>query len=161
MSWYRYQGRCIGRVLHFLEHYCGLHVAEHARIGGDYVELHGARIATYGWCESFGEADVPAFTFLGDRADDWMLGQNVKRDAAIEDGLPTVPAEGQRILDADQIHAFDPKIEQRARLWAGIVAKCEPLYFTVEQTLYFAAGGQYFYWHREIGAWLRAAAPEG
>lgn len=161
MSWYRYQGRCIGRVLHFLEHYCGLHGAEYARVGGDYVELHNARIATYGWCESFGEADVPAFTFAGEQAGLWMEAQIEKRDAAIEDGLPAVKEGPRIVLSAETIDAFNPEIQRRATLWAAIVAKAEPEFFAVGRTLYVTAGAHCFYWDRAIGAWLRAQMPEG
>lgn len=62
MSWYRkYQGQSVGRVLHFLEHYCGLHVAEHATIGPDFVSMYGERIATYAFA-----GDVPVFYFVND-----------------------------------------------------------------------------------------------
>lgn len=162
MSWWPYHGRCTGRILHFLYHYCGFDVAEHATVGDGKVIYWGKDIATFAWSDRFGEADVPVFTFAGDLAQAWTATQHDKREAAIVDALPVVPAARLGAYIApEQIHAFNPEIEQRATLWAGVVAKVQPQFFTCAKTLYCLAGGHYFYWHREIGEWLRAAAPEG
>ncbi len=61
-SWHRqYRGDSIGRVLHFLYHYCGFDVAEMATIGDDKVTYHGEVIATF---KFLGDTDIPFFTFM-------------------------------------------------------------------------------------------------
>jgi hypothetical protein len=60
-SWHRqYRGDNIGRVLHFLYHYCGFDVAENATIGNDKVTYHGEVIATF---KFLSDTDIPHFTF--------------------------------------------------------------------------------------------------
>lgn len=62
-SWHRqYRGRSVGRVLHFLYHYCGFDVAEMATIGTEEVVYHGKQIATFKWINE--RDDIPVFTFL-------------------------------------------------------------------------------------------------
>lgn len=164
MSWWTlYHGRCMGRVIHFLYHYCNLDVAEQSIIGERDVTYRGKRIATFGWCESFGEADVPAFTFEGEgeHAARWTEAQIERREEAIVKALPAVPAGEHVAVVPEVIHAFDPKICHRSRLWSKIVAKTEPAYSVANEVLYCRAGEHWFYWSRAIGDWLRAAAPEG
>lgn len=72
-SWHRkYRGQSVGRVLHFLYHYCGFDVAEMAQIGWEekkedqepvgYVLYREKRIATFKWINE--KDDIPVFTFL-------------------------------------------------------------------------------------------------
>lgn len=45
MSWWgQYQGESIGKIIHFLYHYCGFDVAEMATIGNE-VKYHGKIIS--------------------------------------------------------------------------------------------------------------------
>lgn len=61
-SWHRqYRGKSIGRILHFLYHYCGFDVAEKATIGQCEVHYNGNKIATYAFLS---DTDIPHFTFL-------------------------------------------------------------------------------------------------
>ena len=48
MSWYRqYTGKSIGRVLHFLNAYGGLSLADNVIVGKDTVIMHGKQVATF------------------------------------------------------------------------------------------------------------------
>lgn len=78
-----YQGQCIGRVLHFLHHYCGLHIAEHAIVSEYHVECFGKHLATYTF-----RGDVPVFTFAEQCFND---EQERKQAEAIADGAPRFP----------------------------------------------------------------------
>jgi hypothetical protein len=73
MSWHRqYRGHSVGRVFHFLYHYCGFDVAEVATVGWDkkegeeepigYVFYYDQQIATFKWINE--QDDIPVFTFL-------------------------------------------------------------------------------------------------
>lgn len=159
MSFWRYRGRCTGRIIHFLYHYCGLDVAEQATIGASDVTYCGQRIATFTWHASFGLADVPVFAFEGEHADRWAERQTEKQEEAIADALPSV-RDGDRIeVHANVLHAFKPEMYHGANIWAQIVAKTAPAFLVAHKTLYFRAGPHWHYWHREIGEWLRAEAP--
>ncbi len=89
-SWHRqYRGDNIGRVLHFLYHYCGFDVAEMATIGNDQVTYHGEVIATF---KFLGDTDVPHFTFKpiksysgSDMQAMWEENQRTKWHVAIAD----------------------------------------------------------------------------
>lgn len=60
-SWHHsYRGRSVGRVLHFLYHYCGFYIAEHTSIVGSKVILHDEEIASFIWLS---DLDIPHFTF--------------------------------------------------------------------------------------------------
>ena len=58
-----YKGRCVGRVLHFLYHYCGLTIAERAIISfaPSEVKYGNELLASYRW---LGDTDIPVFTFV-------------------------------------------------------------------------------------------------
>ncbi len=162
MSWWRYRGRCTGRVLHFLYHYVGFDVAEHARIGKGIVELHGQRFATLAWSDRFGEADVPE---LGDCNEFLLNGQRTKREEAIVDAVRYfVPGEPRKPVDEDALQAVMPRELRSVRLHAEIVAKAQPQFFTAphsgDHVLWCKAGKRRLYWHREIGAWLRGPDEE-
>ena len=86
--YYRYQTRTIGNVLHFLYHYCGLHIAEHAIVGSDIVynphsdeEIEENILATF----FFDSHNYPVFEFRGDRAAHYMKQQELYREKAIRD----------------------------------------------------------------------------
>lgn len=95
-SWHRHcRGHSIGRVLHFLYHYCGFDVAEHAQIGASKVIYHGKTIATY---EFLSDTDIPYFTFQPylsyggeDLAKTWEKNQKERVFEAIRDGAPAEP----------------------------------------------------------------------
>lgn len=69
--WGRYQGKSLGKVLHFIQCYCGMPVAELVDVGTNYVKLSNVKIATYDWkVESLElpngdvlKVDVPVFNF--------------------------------------------------------------------------------------------------
>jgi len=91
------QGQSIGRVLHFLYHYCGLLVAEYAEIGDREVKYNGKKIAFF-----YFRGDVPIFEFVNP---DYNEVQSFKRDEAIRDGAPRIP-EGTREAVKEAILAF-------------------------------------------------------
>jgi hypothetical protein len=55
-----YKGRSCGKILGYLEKYCGLRVAEEATVYSDKVVWWGENIATYTWD---GDSDVATFVF--------------------------------------------------------------------------------------------------
>lgn len=172
MSWWRYRGRCTGRVLHFLYHYVGFDAAEHATVDfyrGKEVMLHGRRLATFEWSERFGEADVPVFKFDGEHADDYERNQYDKREAAVADALPGAPPLDARTpADVAVLFALNPEIVRFSRLRAQMVEHTEPVYFVADmmvhdiqcKVLWCKAGESLYYWDREIGAWLRGPKDE-
>ena len=87
-----YKGQSMGRVLHFIYHYCGLHIAERVVVGGGklYYPKEPDVFATYTMV-----GDVPIFNFLPGKpsygfADQayttYNQNQVDKLQAAIEDG---------------------------------------------------------------------------
>lgn len=161
MSWWRYRGQCTGRVIHFLYHYMGFDVAEHARVGSGEVTLHGQRVATFTWSERFGEKDVPEFTFTADGAIDCAKVQEAKREHAVLDALPDAPlAEGRKPVDVDALTAINVSMVRSSGLWSECVHKTRPVYFVAngvdgERVLWCKAGGALLYWSRDLAAWLR------
>lgn len=99
-SWHRNcRGKSIGRVLHFLYHYCGFNIAEHAIIGNGKVYYPGEHpdnvIATYEWLS---DTDIPHFTFQVSRnnilfrenpSSLWQKNQQEKLVEAIKDADDT------------------------------------------------------------------------
>lgn len=62
-GWHRHhRGQSIGRILHFIEAYCGFDVMEHCTVGSDSVHYYGEKIATYEWLPGY--EDIPVFEFL-------------------------------------------------------------------------------------------------
>jgi hypothetical protein len=61
----QYRGKSIGRILHYVQEYCGLHIAEHVFVGEGKVELWSAPFARISWKETgFEGVQVPWFTFV-------------------------------------------------------------------------------------------------
>lgn len=56
-----YRGRSVGRILGYIERYCGLREAEFCTVYGDHVEYGGKTIAHY---QFVGDSDVAEFTFF-------------------------------------------------------------------------------------------------
>jgi hypothetical protein len=152
MGWYPYRGRCTGRVLHFLSHYCGLGIAEHAIIGSDRVRLPSNEpLATYRWSTSFGDADMPMFTFADPRHD---VEQARRREEAIADGPP--PHDHPRVpVDTAVLMAIIPASVRDARLWSRMLAGVEPAFSRCGTVIRFDAGDATFYWDRDLVMWLR------
>ncbi len=82
-GWYsHYRGRSLGRVLAFVEQYCGLHVAEYVTVGEYKVSYYNSdTFASYEWD---GCTDVPIFTFYGEEAGRYTDNQTELRDKIIE-----------------------------------------------------------------------------
>ncbi len=81
MSFYNKKGRSIGRVLHFLYHYCGLNIAETVQVGDGFVRLYGESFATFDWIED----DIPVFTFTCRNRDIYEKNQILNMEDAIEE----------------------------------------------------------------------------
>lgn len=65
LGWHRnYRGKSLGRILHFIEFYCGFDVMENCRMGDDWhsITYHGEKIATFEWLPGY--EDIPVFKFL-------------------------------------------------------------------------------------------------
>jgi hypothetical protein len=59
-SWYsQYNGKSVGRILHAINMYCGLQIAEEVQVGDGKVSLHGLPLAEYIW----EGGDIPVFNF--------------------------------------------------------------------------------------------------
>jgi len=78
--WSHYKGQSIGRVLHFLYHYCNLHIAENVTVGDGEVRLHGDLFATYVW-----EDDVPNFMFVGENAGTYQITQTRRHHEIVKE----------------------------------------------------------------------------
>lgn len=86
-AWRRqYPNRNIGRILHFLYHYCGPEVAERATVGIDQVSYQGEIIAIY---EFLGDSNIPFFVFVAKQAADkvatWERNQKENWSHAVRD----------------------------------------------------------------------------
>jgi hypothetical protein len=89
MSWHRqYRGKSVGRVLHFLYHYCGFNVEEYAEVGENTVSMYGKQIATY---DFLSDTDIPHFEFVGENAADYTSNQSRFIFAAIKDADDAKP----------------------------------------------------------------------
>lgn len=84
----KYTGRSAGRVLHFIYHYCGSNIAEHATVNmvrdNFRVTLHHGASASFIW-----EGYTPLFTFTGD--DPVSLAYYEKRQKQLRDYLEKSP----------------------------------------------------------------------
>ena len=95
-SWNRsYRGRTLGRVLHFIYHYCGPVVAENCQVGAGEVTYYGNKIAEFIWLS---DTDIPHFKFLPnwdysgqDKAALYMKNQETRLVEAIQDSADAKP----------------------------------------------------------------------
>ena len=90
MSCYsQYRGKSIGRQLHYIQEYCGLHFAELVLFGGEGKEItyHGQPFATVEWRDTeFKGVQIPWFTFLGQYEPFKVSQENSKwREVSTED----------------------------------------------------------------------------
>ncbi len=133
MSFYsKYRGKNCGRILHFLEHYCGLHVAEHAKFSDNYqLTYFGKLLATYKWSEKTFEGDVPEFEFALTDADGRAHkyrqdNQKQNRDEAINDGIlffPIPDVSERQEVSQDIIRALNSKAEREVYTYAQIFGR--------------------------------------
>lgn len=72
----QYRGRSVGRILHALNVYCNLHIAEHASVSENKVYYPSDKLfATFEW---EGE-DVPVLTFLDHNKELYTKNQEEKK----------------------------------------------------------------------------------
>jgi hypothetical protein len=153
LSFWNYRGRCIGRVIHFLYHYAGMDVAEHATIGSDRVEYRGKAFATYTWSDRFGEADVPVFAFLSDAGRLDMM-QTSKRAEAIADGCALdVPQTGRIPVDAAVLMVLARDGYHSANIFCHGVHDASPTFFVRGDRLFAEANGWIYAWLPEAKSW--------
>ena len=120
-SWYRhYVGNSMGRILHFLNVYCGLRIAESAAIGPKTITYQGQQIATYtmldeleveglnGW--KFKSKFVPVFEFH--RADFALCQKKLQRAAILE----SVVHEAQHNVNELKKNAIRSQIEESTKI---------------------------------------------
>jgi hypothetical protein len=155
MSFWNYRGRCIGRVIHFLYHYSGMDVAEHATIGRDRVEYRGKLFATYGWSDRFGQCDVPVFEFVDDEDGRLEDAQVSRVKEAVSDGCAfEVPADGRvpvvpailMVLASDGYHS--------ANIFCHGVHDVQPTFFVRGDRLFAEADGWIYAWLSEAKNWM-------
>lgn len=172
-SWWRYNGRCVGRVFHFLYHYCGFDVAEHARLGKTEngrteIIYHGKLIATFNWSEKVFEKDVPEFDFIDNET--YCNNQVLKRDEAILDATFDIPCQTEKVSDR-VMKALQGNLYYCAKNYAAVLNTDNPEFLLGEASfnsskqdcLFFKSGNFVAYakmHHRkvhddEICEWLR------
>jgi hypothetical protein len=154
MSFYsQYRGRCTGRIIHFLHHYCQYHIATHATIGAAHVNFGDKTIAKLAWSERFGEGDVPIFEFVDEESEH---RQHNEMRRAISDGCAMAPPDEakRKPVDAEVMMALLGDGTRRAGLYSECVLSTRPSFFVAERHVYFEAAGWYYRWDHEIGGWL-------
>lgn len=90
----KYEGKSIGKMMHFLYHYCGVNVASQAMFDrGDRITLYGRDFASAVWNEeviTIGgiypsiKIDIPTFTFT-EEFKTYQSNQIYKKAEAIDD----------------------------------------------------------------------------
>ena len=77
-SWYsKYRGRSVGRILHALNFYTTLHIAERATVGKEEIHFPENNLfATFTW---EGDTDIPIITFVGENKEKWQKEQTAKK----------------------------------------------------------------------------------
>lgn len=154
MSWYHYRGRCIGRVLHFVEHYCGLHLAEHVTVGDGAVTDRGRQLATYTWSDRFGEWDVPEFKFAPCNSM-YEYQQRTRREWAILDGCALeAPAKDKRqLVELAVLDVLRPKSSMRIGLWARLHDTQQNLFIN-DHKLFADVAGRIYQLDVDSGEWM-------
>jgi len=76
-----YKGRCVGTILHYIYHYCGLRMAESCTVDIQYklIEYGNEPIAVYVWDVDEDEVNVPTFRFFGENTILYSKAQNEMR----------------------------------------------------------------------------------
>jgi len=73
----RYFGRCADRLIHFIDHICGLYISERIIIASDGKSIYyPCEPVVFATCEWIPGTDVPKFTFVGDNAALWNKRQS-------------------------------------------------------------------------------------
>lgn len=152
--WGHYRGRCIGRAIHFLYHYAGFDVAEHAEIGHDAVTYRGKPFARFTWSDRFGRCDVPEFTFLDDKDDRLALAQTLKVESAIRDGCTQeVPQDGRAPVAAEALRVINRYAYNSATLAFQIIHGVWPEFFVHGDRLFAEGNGWIYSWLHEANGW--------
>lgn len=74
-----YQGQCIGRLIFFLEEYCGISCAHEFTFHPDQTVYYGEQmVARYAWNDDF-----PAFDFYGPHAADYERNQEERYEEVV------------------------------------------------------------------------------
>jgi len=175
MSHYsNYHGKCIGRILHFLYHYCGSNVASNVTIGETEIKLDNEPFAMYKWHDSIGLADVPVFEFLSINNfenNECALSdvrylykvQIEKRDEAIEDSLFIDHGQelykSQAVINKNSIRILKRDAFVFMNMWASILEK-EYFFFTAKSNefegLFAEVEDDYVYkWDDECNNWIK------
>jgi hypothetical protein len=160
MSWYPYRGRCIGRVLHFVEHYCGLHLAEHVIVSPDAVMRGEKLLATYTWSDRFREWDVPEFKFAPS-ASEHEANQWRQREAAIIDGcaLEAPATDKRQAVELSVLDVLRHKSSMRIGLWAHLHDTQQRL-FICDHKLFAEVAGRIYQLDADSGEWMIWYVPE-
>lgn len=148
----QYRGRCTGRIIHFLHHYCPYHVATQATIGAAHVNYGDKTIAKFAWSERFGEGDVPIFEFVDEEHEHRQFNE-MRR--AISDGCAVGPPDQakRKPVDVEVMMALLPEGTRRASLYSECVHQAMPEFFVAERYVYFKAAGWFYRWDAGCG-WL-------
>lgn len=162
-SYSKYRGQSIGRIIHFLHHYCAYHDATHSTIGNDEVRIGGMKLADVKWSPYFGEKDVPEFVFFGDNAELYSENQMERRKEAIEESVIYQPELIEPMeVDKRIVMAMAPEGFMRATTWASCCDLAKPIFllgkryysFSLEDNLYFDTPKRRYVWNRDLKDWL-------
>lgn len=152
--YFSYNGQCIGRVLHFLYHYAGLHIAEHATVdfARKQVVYSGRIIATFNWSPKFGESDIPIFKFLPQEnnfinAEHLNHNQAKEQEIAINDTLSNHDVEfNYQIIDKKVCRALRKHSTNRAELYVNICHEGKV-------NTFFMSDDEWFFEIESVGIW--------
>ena len=91
-----YKGRSIGRLINFLNEYCGVRIAYEVIFDNFKIEFHGQPFATYRWD---GDTNIPTFNFLGDHLDYERIQERLKEATVkmLKEGETVHDKEGEEI----------------------------------------------------------------
>lgn len=95
-----YRGRCPGRLIKFLDRYCGVKIGHESIFYPEGIFYMGRKIATYEW-EPY--SDVPVFTFYGDSARVFAENQDMYKEDVLrfDRPLPETRREFQKLAKED------------------------------------------------------------
>lgn len=115
MSFYsQYSAKSIGRILHFLYVYCGLHVAESVTVGEQEIIYNNQKIADVQWktLRVYGfDVEIPVFIFYGENKNRYKQQQMIRQISAIME-----LKEMEHNLKSDYVKIYKEVLEQQSNL---------------------------------------------
>jgi len=118
MSYTNYKGKSCGKLLHFINEYCTLHLAEQVIVGDGKISYCNKPFAKVKWIvKELNEVkiDVPVFTFFGENKEIWEKEQNIKQEVAIIQSKEYHDSRGDKAWE-DYHNAYANMIDERNNL---------------------------------------------